>query len=128
MVKMEDRIEFLKRMHNLVIAKISLEQGKQGMVEEDTKKIYSELWKGIDVDVSHDPTKERLIKQAWNLKRVPIFAKQEIVRLLEGERAGIRKDVIAAMHQYESAIKKDWPRELRVAVLKAVEEVEKVAV
>jgi ATP-dependent Lhr-like helicase len=124
MVRMEDRIEFLKRMHKLVLAKISLDQGKRDTMDDDTKQLYSELWRDLTPDTDHNPTKERLVRQAWNLKRVPMFAKKEIVRMLEGERTGIRKDVIKAMHTYEAEIRKTWPRDLRLAVFRAVEEVE----
>ncbi|MBU2561932.1 MAG: DEAD/DEAH box helicase [Nanoarchaeota archaeon] len=124
MIRMDDRIEFLKRMHKLVLAKISLEQGKKGSFDEDTKKVYEDLWKGIEVDTEHESTKQRLIKQAWNLKRVPMFAKRDIVRMLEGERTGIRDDVLKAIHAYSKEIEKTWPRDLRLAVLKAVDEVE----
>ncbi|MBW2997669.1 hypothetical protein KY349_04990, partial [Candidatus Woesearchaeota archaeon] len=123
MIRMEDRIEFLKRMHKLVLAKISLEQGKKG-TDEDTKKVYAEIWKELEPDTEYESTKTRLIRQAWNLKRVPMFAKKEIVRMLEGERTGIRKDVIEAMHHYKADIEKNWPRDLRLAVFKAVKEVE----
>lgn len=124
MVRMEDRIEFLKRMHNLVLAKISLEQGRNPTAPEDARKMYEEIWADMVPDVQHDPTKQRLIKQAWNLKRVPMFAKKEIVRMLEGERAGIRQDVLDDIHSHQKSIVKDWPRDLRLAVMKAVEEVE----
>jgi ATP-dependent Lhr-like helicase len=123
MIRMEDRIEFLRRMHKLVLAKISLDQGKEGAKVEDINKVYSEFWKE-EVDTERTSTQQRLIKQAWNLKHVPMFARKEIVRMLEGERTGIRQEVIAAMHQYEKEIEKTWPRDLRLAVLKAVQEIE----
>jgi ATP-dependent Lhr-like helicase len=123
MIRIEDRIEFLKRMHKLVMAKISLDQGKSGGKLEDINRIYDAFWKE-EVDVERSSVQQRLVKQAWNLKHVPMFAKQEIVRMLEGERAGIREDVIKAIHQYGKEIEKTWPRDLRMAVLKAVEEVE----
>jgi ATP-dependent Lhr-like helicase len=124
MIRMEDRIEFLKRMHKLVLAKISLDQGKKDFIQDDARKMYDELWRDLEVNVEKDTTKERLIKQAWNLKRVPMFAKKEIVRLLEGERTGISRDVIKAMHTYQKEIEQNWPRDLRLAVFKAVKEVE----
>jgi len=124
MIRMEDRIEFLKRMHKLVLAKISLDQGKKGSFDDDTKKVYEELWKDLETEAQPDSAKERLIKQAWNLKRVPMFAKREIVRMLEGERTGIRQDVIDAIHQHNKDIERSWPRDLRLAVNKAVNEVE----
>jgi ATP-dependent Lhr-like helicase len=122
-IRVEDRIEFLKRMHNLVLAKISLEQGKDG-VSIDPGKIHSEIWTGLEVDIEHNGTRERLIRQAWNLKDLPIPAKQDIVRMLEGDRIGISREVLAELHANKDDIDKKWPRELRVAVFAAVEEVE----
>jgi ATP-dependent Lhr-like helicase len=124
LIRMEDRIEFLKRMHDMVLAKIALEQGKKSGITGDARKMYEEIWQDMVPDTHHDATRERLIRQAWNLKKVPMFAKKEIVRLLEGERVGIRKDVLQAMHTYSREIEKNWPRDLRLAVFKAVEEVE----
>lgn len=124
MVRMEDRIDFLKRMHKLVLAKISLDQGKKERFDDDTKNVYEELWKDLEVDTTRTSTKERLIRQAWNLKKVPMFAKKEIVRMLEGERTGIRKDVIEAIHHHKKDIDKNWPRDLRIAVFDAMKEVE----
>ncbi|NQU78440.1 DEAD/DEAH box helicase [Candidatus Woesearchaeota archaeon] len=120
MIRMEDRLEFLRRMHRLVLAKISLEKGKQGASKDDTE-VYHELWEGLEIP-SFGTT--NLVKQVWNLKKVPMFAKQDIVRMLEGERTGIRKDVIDAIKHYKKNIEKDWPRDLRIAVFKAVDEVE----
>ncbi|MFH1064382.1 MAG: DEAD/DEAH box helicase [Candidatus Woesearchaeota archaeon] len=125
MIRMEDRIEFLKRMHKLVLAKISLDQGKKGNLDEDVKQVYDELWKDLEiVDTEKGRERERLTRQAWNLKKVPMFAKKEIVRLIDGERTGIRKDFIAAFHKHEEDIKSTWPRDLRLVISKAVKEVE----
>ncbi len=125
MIKMEDRIEFLKRMHKLVLAKISLDQGKKDTLDEDVKQVYTELWQDMEViDTKKGIERERLTRQAWNLKKVPMFARKEIVRLLDGERTGIRKDFLEAFHKYKDEIKKTWPRDLRLVVSKAVEEVE----
>ena len=90
--------------------------------------MYNELWADLSVDTDRDSEKERLIKQAWNLKRVPMFAKKEIVRLIEGERTGIRSDVLKALKTYQKQIEKTWPRDLRLVVYKAAEEVEAEAV
>ncbi|HII71788.1 TPA: hypothetical protein HA265_03465, partial [Candidatus Woesearchaeota archaeon] len=126
MVRMEDRLEFLRRMHNLVQAKISLDKGKQGSSSIDelaAKKLYEEVWKDISPPET-DKEKERLIHQAWNLKRVPMFAKREIVRLIEGERTDIRKDFLKALTTYRKEIDKTWPQDLKDAVFAAVKEIE----
>ena len=36
--------------------------------------------------------REDLKSMAWNLKRVPIYAKEEIVKLIEGDK--VREDVL----------------------------------
>ncbi|MFC1723438.1 ATP-dependent helicase [Nanoarchaeota archaeon] len=121
MIRMEDRIEFLKRMHNLVNAKISLDKGKKG--ETFDPKLYEEIWTDTP-DLKQDPELENLVHQAWNLKRVPMFAKREIVSLLEGKRIGIKKDVLASLHKHKKQIDKNWPQPLIEAVFQAVKEVE----
>lgn len=125
MIRMEDRIDFLKRMHKMVLAKISLDQGKKEFMEEDTKKMYEELWSEVGAhssDTTIGSNVQRLVKLMWNQKRVPMTAKREIVRMLEGERVGINPEVISALHQYRKEIEKSWPRDLWVAVFKIVEE------
>ncbi len=123
-IRMEDRIEFLKRMHKLVLAKISLDKGKEGLVEEDMRKVYAEVWSGVEVDTDRNSVRERLVRQVWNLKKVPVFVKQDIVRMLEGERTGIREDVLRDLHAQRKQIDEEWPRDLVIAVFNAVKEIE----
>jgi len=42
-MKMEDRMEFLKRMHDMVNAKISLKKGKSELKDKDID--YEEFWR-----------------------------------------------------------------------------------
>ena len=57
--------------------------------------------------------------QAWNLKRVPVFAKREIVEMIEGKE-DIRQDLIDAVHKYKKEIEKGWPKEIRKFVFSKV--------
>jgi len=47
-MRMEERVEFLKRMHQLVMAKISLNKGKKGKKEKLEEVDYEELWEYQD--------------------------------------------------------------------------------
>jgi ATP-dependent Lhr-like helicase len=106
-LKMEDKLEFLKRMHNMVLAKISLKTRKE--LPEESVQHLPQIEEKI-------PTKEdELKKKVWNLKKVPMYAKEEIIRLIDGETE-IRQSVIDSIKQYKEEIKKTWPKELRELV------------
>jgi len=117
-LKIEDRVEFLRRMHKNVLAKIGV---KKGINKEDFEFSYTDAWKKADKKLAsdRDEGKEKLKIQAWNLKRVPIFAKKEIVGMIEGKEE-IRQDFIDAIHKYKQEIKKTWPTEIKEFVFQKV--------
>jgi len=135
-LKMEDRQDFLKRMHMNLLAKIALKKGKKGEVDEELmKKIenmdaskdfsYNEFWQDVAKEQerkSNDET-EQLKIEVWNLKRVPAYAKTEIINLLDGAKS-IRPDVIKAMHDYKEEIDKSWPKKLKKKVFELLKKVE----
>jgi len=125
MIRMEDRIEFLKRMHKLVLAKISLEKGKRGGLDEDDKAVYFGLWEGIEVDTERNSTRERLSKQVWSLPSLELSVKKDLVRMIEGERVGIKQEVVSYLKENKAEIESGWPRDLRIAVYSALDEIEK---
>jgi len=129
-MKMEDRIEFLKRMHQMVMAKIGLEKGKKGknlvpeLKETEDFDYYDEFRKQEEERLEKQDTKEAELKiMAWNLKKVPMYAKEEIVKLIDGDKE-IRQDVIKALHRYKKRIKEEWPKELYEFVFKRLKEIE----
>ena len=65
---------------------------------------------------------EDLKEMAWNVKRVPMYAKEEIIRLISGE-TNIRKDVIDGINTYKEDIKKTWPKKLQDEVFKRLKEI-----
>ncbi len=117
-LKIEDRVEFLRRMHNNVLAKIG---AKKGISRNDIKFSYAEEWKKAEesLKAGKDEEKEKLKMQAWNLKRVPVFAKKEIIEMIEGKK-GIRQDFIDAVHKHKQEIEKTWPKEIREFVFREV--------
>ena len=115
-LKIEDRVEFLRRMHRSVLAKI----GKTKNIDVDVIDYHSEWEKAREKMLeSRDEEKEKLKMQAWNLKKVPVFAKREIIKIIEGED-GIRQDFIDAVHKYKKDIEKAWPKEIRELIFKKV--------
>jgi len=117
-LKIEDRVEFLRRMHKNVLAKIGL---KKDINKEDLKFSYMDAWKKAEEEklAEKDDKKERLKMQAWNLKRVPIFAKREIVEMVEGKKE-TRQDFIDTVHKYKKEIEKTWPEEIKNFVFQKI--------
>ena len=122
MLRIEDKIEFLRRMHNNVLVKISLDKGKKlGIGKEDID--YNKIWqKSEEEKQSKEETEKRELKiMAWNLKRVPNFAKQEICEIIDGKDSDeIRPEFIEAVKKYKAEIKRIWPKELRDIVFKRI--------
>ncbi len=118
-MKIEDKVEFLRRMHNNILAKIG---SKKGVKKEDLKDFnYQEEWVKLEekMESEKDAKKEQLKIQAYNLQRVPIFAKQEIVDVIEG-KAEFSQRFIDAVHKYKKDIDKSWPKEVKEFVFKKI--------
>ena len=105
-------------MHKNVLAKIGL---KKDINKEDLKFSYMDAWKKAEEEklAEKDDKKERLKMQAWNLKRVPIFAKREIVEMVEGKKE-TRQDFIDTVHKYKKEIEKTWPEEIKNFVFQKI--------
>ncbi len=131
-LKMEDKHEFLKRMYNMVKVKIDLEQNRKYAKTSVSDKIaeqkpinYNELWKKIEKEAEErrNDESEKLKRMVWNLSHVPVFAKIELVRMLDGE-TNIRKDVLDQLKKHQKNIEKNWPEELRKAIFEKLKEIE----
>jgi len=119
-LRIEDKMEFIKRMHNMILAKIAL-KGKKSEKKEE-KFDYQKFWKDVEKEKEkkkHDELTD-LKLMAWNLKRVPVYAKEEIIKIIEGEK-NIREDVILELKKHKSDIENEWPKELAEIVLKFME-------
>ena len=121
-MKIEDRVEFIRRMHKNVLAKIGLKKGKED--KEEYAFSYTDFWKKTKekLDAEKDEKKEKLKRMIWNLKHVPIHAKEEIARMIDGE-INIREDVLQAIEKYKEEIKKNWPKELSEFVFEKIKEI-----
>ena len=112
--KIEDKIEFLKRMHEKVLKKIE-------NPEEKTELNYHELWRKMEEgrEKEKEEEKEELKRLAWNVEKAPMFAKEEIVKMIEGE--DVEQGVIDNFKKYKEEIELNFPNRLRKFVFKYIE-------
>jgi len=116
-IKIEDKQEFLKRMHEMVMTRIALKEGKKLIKEKKEEFSYSSFWEDLHKkqEEEKDWYKEKLKLQVWTLKHVPVYVKEELIKLIDN--GSMRKDVFDNCKKYKEEIEKDWPQELREFVL-----------
>ena len=107
-VRVEDKQDFLRRMHEQVLAKINLKEGKKKI-----KFSYEQFWdesrkKELD---ERDEAKEKIKMQVWGLKHIPLYAKEELIKLVDN--GSCRKSVLSEIKDIE-----DWPEELKNFMVK----------
>jgi ATP-dependent helicase Lhr and Lhr-like helicase len=112
-IKIEDKQEFLKRMHQMVLAKIALKDGKKLIKEKKEEFSYVGFWdeQKKKQEERKDVLQEKLKMQIWNLKRVPVYAKEELVKLVE--TGNMSKKVWEEIENHKEEVEKVWPDELR---------------
>lgn len=121
LMRIEDKVEFLKNMHKMVMAKISI---KKNVFKDEIEDFdYYIEWKKDDEKKQNEEVQKisDLKIKLWNLDNVPSFAKHEIVRLIDGEKT-IRQDVINEIIKRKNEIKKEWPKELYDFVLSKIKD------
>lgn len=137
-LKMEDKIEFLKRMHSMVLAKISLSEksGKNTAKNllDDSEEILKEL-KAPDVDISQKleeyrphmrDIQNRLLKRAGQIKRIPITFRKELFSIIKGKKIeDTSESFLEGIREHKDIIMKEWPKELADFALAFVNKREK---
>ena len=120
-IKVEDKQEFLKRMHQQVLARISLQEGKQILKEKQEEFSYWKFWEEAQKKQENDKEsyKEKLKMQVWGLKLMPIYAKEELIKLIEF--GSMRKEVWDEVKNSRKDIEENWPLELKEYVLGKME-------
>ena len=116
-IKIEGKQESLKRMHEMVMARIALKDGKKLIKEKKKEFSYNSFWDDLQKkkEEEKDWYKEKLKLQVWNLKHVPVYVKEELIKLVDN--GSMRKDVFDDCKKYKEEIEKDWPQELKEFVL-----------
>jgi hypothetical protein len=122
-MKMEDKLAFLRRMHDMVRAKISLKEARsQSKVGKEKEKIkisdkifdYEQFWNDEkkQTDAAIEEKNERLKFMAWDLKHTPFLIREHIVDMIEG-KTKVRSDFVDAIKECRREIEDNWPKELR---------------
>ncbi|MFA5797915.1 MAG: DEAD/DEAH box helicase [Candidatus Woesearchaeota archaeon] len=116
-MKMEDKLAFVRRMHDMVKAKISLKEARSTTPEiilPDKDFDYDIFWKEQEVELAkeHSLRLEQLKLMAWDLKNVPLPFREHLVEVLDGTTK-IREDFIAAVKLFKADIDANWPSALR---------------
>ncbi|MBI2666138.1 hypothetical protein HYX13_00850, partial [Candidatus Woesearchaeota archaeon] len=129
-IKIEDKQEFLKRMHQQVLAQIALKQGKNMLRDKKAGKnsdpaeqfSYRQFWeeRQKELDENKDTLKEKLKMQVWNLKHLPGFAKEELIKLIEF--GSMRKEVWDECKVHLEDVENSWPDELKFFLLEKMRE------
>lgn len=139
-LKMEDKIEFLKRMHSMVLAKISLSRNsrnvkrdlfdqtedvikEKGNIEREALSSFNKYEKEED---KLNPVQKRLLDKARRLRRIPMSARNELIAIIKGktiDKAGI--EFIEKFNEYKEEIMKEWPKELADFIISYINEREK---
>ncbi|MBI4148409.1 ATP-dependent helicase [Candidatus Woesearchaeota archaeon] len=93
-LKIEDKVEFLRRMHQLVLAKI----GKQALPVEDTNP-YDDIWQREEEQRQARETDAKVMlledaRRAVHTLRLPRDYLECMYSLIEGERKGFRPDFL----------------------------------
>lgn len=131
-MKMEDKLTFLRRMHDMVKAKISLKEGKR-MTKTEREKIdenvfnYDTFWKKQEQEMADEKGREseKLKIMTWNLKRVPFLIREHIVDIIDGKK-DVRQDFIEAIKLYKKEIDDNWPEELRFFIFNRLVELKEL--
>ncbi len=111
-LRIEDKYEFLRRMHEQILARIS---GKETKHISPTKYIEG-------AKEERNEFKEILKREAWNVKHTPKFAKAELVRIIDGERTNIDPRFIEGCKKYQKEIEANWPDELKKFLFTVLED------
>ncbi len=122
-IKIEDKQAFLKRMHEIIMGKISLKEGKEKLKEKEEERenfSYTQLWSEMHhkQQDEKDSKLEKIKFQVWSLKHVPIYAKEELVKWIDGGK--IREDVLLELKKHRKSIEEEWPEELKEWMLEKI--------
>ena len=122
-IKLEDKQEFLRRMHQQVLAKIALKQGKQILKEKEEEFSYTAFWEGLQQKRNEEKNYyiEKLKMEVWSLKHIPVYVKEELMNLIDS--GSMRQDIWEELKKHKQDIEASWPEELKEYVIGKMERV-----
>lgn len=116
-LKIEDKVEFLKRMHELVMERIE-DKDQKTRVEEIADEMRKRILERAQEKLTDE--QELLIRQVKQLKGVPIDAKFELQKIVKQQE--VHPVTYDHILKRKDEILREWPKPLgRYIVLKASE-------
>jgi len=128
-LKIDDKLDFLKRMHQMVLAKISLDKGKKGedvdfaLPKVNLSKDPVREFKDYVYHIKHRGNKKqkKLATELYELEdRIPLSAKYEIAKMIKGE--AYDSSVLDKVRRFEKLIRRKWPKELAEFIISKANE------
>jgi len=110
-LRIEDKYEFLRRMHDQILAKI---HGKT------TERVSGTSYVEKSRTARHE-FKEQLRAETHALA-VPKYVKAELLRIIEGERTSIDPQFISGIKTQREQISQNWPNELKTFLFTVLED------
>lgn len=117
-IRIEERLEFLKRMHDKIMAKI----GKK--IDPKRALDYSEVWDKMEKENCRERENLRLmLYESTKESKIPEEVVAELLKLINGERTGFSIAFLNGFYGYEEEMKKILPEGLFDHLNKARKEV-----
>lgn len=113
-LRIEDRMEFLKRMHERVITSIEMKKGLKPKIKIE-KINYEEFWKDVEEKrrIEASSREGRLKSAVRNLRHVPAFAREDLIKLIDDEEHEMSEEVVSQIKKHQKDIEVEWPSFLR---------------
>ncbi|RJQ22289.1 ATP-dependent helicase [Candidatus Woesearchaeota archaeon] len=101
-LRIEDKYEFLRRMHAQILERINGRNAAPISARDYLARAQQE----------HTELKQKLLDETRAL-HAPAHVKAELIRIISGERRGIDPQFLAGINERRREIERDWPEELR---------------
>ena len=121
-LRLEEKHEFLKRMHNSVLAKIALKgKGKEELEDLEYFNYEKEWDKAAELKSDKkDIAKRELKMKVWNLKKTPRWVKAELVDVIDGLQDELSDRFKLDFDRYKKEVKANWEKDVYSFVIQNV--------
>ena len=122
-MRIEDKVEFIRRMHKTILAKIG---AKKGINKEEFSFSYNKFF--TDMEDAKDKAKDEKIdqlKMQASTQKIPDYVKSQMMRMIDGDK-DIRQDAVDFIEKSKNEIEKTWPKELKEFVFRKLKEMDRL--
>ena len=118
-MKIDDKIEFLRRMHQSVLARVYLKKGKEKKEAFD----YHKEWEEAEERKQREKEEQKQgLKMMVGLQTsLPAYLREDLLRMIDNEPV-IRQDVINELRSRKKELRKSIPEELYHFISRKIDE------